>query len=207
MRRSSGAGLVGAQRRAGRSSLRLGRAWALEGAVLTLCLAGSSAALDADSARAEAQQSITSVRADLARLATVPTVRGAVLHSPEKLIAAGDLSLRTKDYDQAIDTFSQVVELFRQGKSDRNAHADGLYLLGEAYFGSGQLLSARRAYSELLDLAKQAPYDAYAGRSLARLVDVALNTGRVESLPGIAQQAARISAGTRAALLSMRWAS
>ncbi|MEY2933283.1 MAG: hypothetical protein RL033_4032, partial [Pseudomonadota bacterium] len=194
MRRSFGAGLGEARRRVGRSSLRLGRVWALEGALLTLCLAGTSAAFDADAARSEAQQAITSVRADLARLAAVPTVREAVRHSPEKLIAAGDLSLRTKDYEQAIDTFSQVVELFRQGKADRNAHADGLYLLGDAYFGSGQLLSARRAYSELLDLANHAPYDAYAGRSLARLVDVALNTGRLDSLPAIAQQAARISA-------------
>ncbi|MEY4547736.1 MAG: hypothetical protein RL685_3931 [Pseudomonadota bacterium] len=194
MRRSFGAGLGEARRNAGRSSLRLGRVWALEGALLTLCLAGTSAAFDADAARSDAQQAITSVRADLARLAAVPTVREAVRHSPEKLIAAGDLSLRTKDYEQAIDTFSQVVELFRQGKADRNAHADALYLLGDAYFESGQLLSARRAYSELLDLANHAPYDAYAGRSLARLVDVALNTGRLDSLPAIAQQAARISA-------------
>lgn len=194
MRRSLGAGLDEARRRTGRSSPRFGRVWALNSALLTLCLAGTSAAFDADATRSEAQQGITSVRADLARLAAVPTVREAVRHSPEKLIAAGDLSLRTKDYEQAIDTFSQVVELFRQGKSDRNAHADGLYLLGDAYFESGQLLSARRAYSELLDLANHAPYDAYAGRSLARLVDVALNTGRMDSLPAIAQQAARISA-------------
>ena len=53
--------------------------------------------------------------------------------------------------------------------------------------------SARRAYSELLDLGNQSPYDSYAGRSLARQVDVALNTGRVDTLPGIAQQAARIT--------------
>jgi tetratricopeptide (TPR) repeat protein len=161
---------------------------------LTLCWARASHALDADAARAEAQQGVVSVRADLARLNTNPTASEKPQHPPEQLIAAGDLSLRTKDYDQAIDTFSQVVELFRQGKSDRNAHADGLFLLGEAYFESGQLLSARREYGELLDLANQPPYDAYAGRSLARLVDVALHTGRLDSLPAIAQQARKISA-------------
>ena len=146
----------------------LGRAGVLSGALLTLCWARASHALDADAARAEAQQGVVSVRADVARLNTNPTAREKPQHPPEQLIAAGDLSLRTKDYDQAIDTFSQVVELFRQGKSDRNAHADGLFLLGEAYFESGQLLSARREYGELLDLANQPPYDAYAGRSLAR---------------------------------------
>jgi len=172
----------------------LGRAGVLSGALLTLCWARASHALDADAARAEAQQGVVSVRADVARLNTNPTAREKPQHPPEQLIAAGDLSLRTKDYDQAIDTFSQVVELFRQGKSDRNAHADGLFLLGEAYFESGQLLSARREYGELLDLANQPPYDAYAGRSLARLVDVALHTGRLDSLPAIAQQARKISA-------------
>ncbi len=174
--------------------LRLRQVWAVQGALLALCLAARSAALDADAARSEAQQGLTSVRAELARLAAAPAPRPVLLHSPEKLLAAGELSLRTKDYEQAIDTFSQVVELFRQGKADRNTHADGLYLLGEAYFGSGQLLSARRAYAELLDLGNQSPYDAYSGRSLARLVDVALNTGRVDALAGIAQQAARITA-------------
>src|SRR5262245_44042369 len=92
----------------------LRRIWAIEGALLTLCLAGTSSALDADAARSEAQQGITSVRAEISRLAPVPTARESQQHSPEKLLAAGDLSLRTKDYEQAIDTFSQVVELFRQ---------------------------------------------------------------------------------------------
>jgi tetratricopeptide (TPR) repeat protein len=159
-----------------------------------MCLAASARALDADAARAEAQQGVTSVRADLARLNTNQAAGEKPQHPPEQLIAAGDLSLRTKDYELAIDTFSQVVELFRQGKTDRNAHADALFLLGEAYFESGQLLSARREYAELLDQANQPPYDGYAGRALARLVDVALHTGRIDSLPGIAAQAARISA-------------
>jgi tetratricopeptide (TPR) repeat protein len=179
---------------AGRPPVGLGRVWALSGALLTLSLASAGLALDADEARSQAQQGVTSVRAELARLNTHPTGSDKPRHPPEQLIAVGDLSLRTKDYDQAIDTFSQVVELYRQGKTDRNAHADGLFLLGEAYFESGQLLSARRAYAELVDLANQAPYDAYAGRSLARLVDVALHTGRIDSLPAIAQQASRISA-------------
>src|SRR4051812_7018117 len=111
---------------AGRPMVGLGRAGVLSGVLLTLCWARASDARDAEAARAEAQQGVISVRADLARLNTNPSAGEKAQHPPEQLIAAGDLSLRTKDYDQAIDTFSQVVELFRQGKSDRNAHADGL---------------------------------------------------------------------------------
>lgn len=174
-----------------RSSSRFG---APLGAVLLLCLESTAHAIDAEGARAEAQQEIVSVRADMAGLSSKLRVAERPAHPTEKLIAAGDLSLRTKDYDQAIDTFNQVVELYRQGKAGPNAHADGLFLLGESYFEAGQLLSARRQYSELLDLANQAPYDSYAGRSLARLVDVALHTGRIDALDAIRVQALKVSA-------------
>ncbi len=172
----------------------LGRARASLGVLLTLCLGSTAHALDSDAARAEAQREVTGVRAGMLALNSKLNAKQRPTHPPEQLIAAGDLSLRTKDYNQAIDVFNQVVELYRQGKASPNAHADGLFLLGESYFESGQLLSARRQYSELLDLANQAPYDTYAGRSLARLVDVALHTGRVDSLDAIREQAARVSA-------------
>jgi tetratricopeptide (TPR) repeat protein len=162
--------------------------------LVALVSAETASALDADGARSEVRETLASVRADMAALRSKLDAKPRVSHPPEQLIAVGELSLRTKDYDQAIDTFNQVVELYRQGKAGQNAHADGLYLLGDSYFEAGQLLSARRQYSELLDLANQPPYDSYAGRSLARLVDVALHTGRLESLDTLRQQAARVSA-------------
>lgn len=165
-----------------------------QAALVTLMMAGTAHALDSEGARTEVRQTLSAVRADMAALRSKLDAKPRVSHPPEQLIAVGELSLRTKDYDQAIDTFNQVVELYRQGKAGPNAHADGLYLLGDAYFEAGQLLSARRQYSELLDLANQSPYDSYAGRSLARLVDVALHTGRLESLDTLRQQAARVSA-------------
>jgi tetratricopeptide (TPR) repeat protein len=113
--------------------------------------------------------------------------------TPEQMIGAGDLALRAKDYEQAVDIMSQVVELFRQGKASANAHADGLFSLAEAYFESGQLLSARRQYLALLEHADQSPYDSYAGRSVARLVDVAWQTGRRDALDEIHVQVERIS--------------
>jgi tetratricopeptide (TPR) repeat protein len=158
-----------------------------------LLWAAEVAALDADDALSEAAQQIESVRVEVGAL--VPG-RGELRHmarSTEQMIAAGDLALRAKDHEQAIDTFNQVVELHRQGKASQNAHADALFLLAESYFESGQWLSARRQYDDLLALAAKAPYDSYAGRCVGRLVDVAKNTGRTEALEGIAERVARIS--------------
>lgn len=173
-------------------SRSLSRIRALEGGLAALLIATPAVALDSDEAAARARQEVKSVGADIVRLSQLGGSREGT-HSPEKRIAAGELSLRTRDYERAIDTFSQVVELHRQGKAGVNAHADSLYLLGESYLESGQLLSARRQYSELLDLAARAPYDSYAGRSLARLVDVALHTGRHDALDDIERQAARLT--------------
>lgn len=171
-----------------------GRVRAPWGALIPLLWAQWAGAIDADGAKAEAQQLLVSVRRDVSALRSKLDSRAGATHAPEKLIAVGELSLRTKDYGQAIDTFNQVLELHRQGKAGINAHADGLFLLGDAYFESGQLLSARRHYSELLELANQAPYDSYAGRSLARLVDVALHTRRLDELDALRVQAGRVSA-------------
>jgi tetratricopeptide (TPR) repeat protein len=162
------------------------------GAVLAVALAFASGAraLDADDARADAAREVQSVRAALSKLPARLTAQRSALRSSEEMIAAGDLAMRAKDYERALDIFNQVVELHRQGKASPHAHAEGLFLLAESYFESGQLLSARRHYSELLDRAVQPPYDSYAGRALGRLVDVAVQTGRVDAL---AETAARVA--------------
>lgn len=173
---------------------RLARLRAPVAGLLAFSASLNALALDADDARRQAQQSVQSVRAEITSLSASLEAAARAAHAAEELIAAGELSLRTKDYELAIDTFNQVIELFRQGKASVNVHADGLFLLGEAYFEAGQLLSARRQYWELLSLGERSPYDSYAGRALARLVDVALHTGHLESLPAVGAQAARLSA-------------
>ncbi|MEN9578540.1 MAG: hypothetical protein RJA70_1549 [Pseudomonadota bacterium] len=112
--------------------------------------------------------------------------------TPERRIAAGDLFLRNKDYASAITLFNQVIELHRQKKATDSAHADALGLLGDAYFKSDQLLSARRTYRELTELGNQAPYSSSAGRALGRLVDIALLTSRLEDLDFVFEQMARL---------------
>lgn len=158
----------------------------LAGAALVLGRTSAALALDAEDASAEAAREIQAVRSELSRLAPGQVAQRRGIRSTEKMIASGELALRAKDYARAIDIFNQVVELYRQGKASSNAHADGSFLLAQAYFESGQLLSARRQYGDLLALAKRSPYDSYAGRSLARLVDVAVQTGQLGSLEAIA---------------------
>jgi tetratricopeptide (TPR) repeat protein len=113
--------------------------------------------------------------------------------TPEERLAVGELSLRQKDYAGAIAVFSQVVELFHQKKASESAHADALYFLAEAYFRDEQLLSARRHYKALAELATRGAYSTYAGRALGRLVDVALRTGRLDGLDFVFAELALLS--------------
>jgi tetratricopeptide (TPR) repeat protein len=112
-------------------------------------------------------QSVSSIKKDVAS-----AVSAAI--TPEERIAAGDILLRNRDWERAIQTFSQVKELNAQGKVSEPAEVDAQYLLGEAYFRSNQYLSAKREYLEIAHHSVRAPYDAYAGRSLSRLVDISL---------------------------------
>jgi tetratricopeptide (TPR) repeat protein len=153
------------------------------GAFATLIAVSQLAsALTSGEARGRAQLSVQAVERDLPN---VQKAAARVQHrrmTPAQRVAAGDILYRNKDYPRAIDTFSQLVELHRQGKADANAHADGVFYLAESYFASKQLLSARRHYLEVLDKGGQNPYSKYAGRSVSRLVDVSLRTGTLEKL-------------------------
>ncbi len=167
------------------------RAGCLGPLAIALLVALPARALDSDEALSDAAGEVRSVRSDLSALAPGIAQRRPA-RSTEQMIASGDLALRAKDYEQAIDVFSQVVELHRQGKASVNAHADALFLLAEAYFESGQLLSARRQYSDLLESGDAAPYDSYLGRSLARLVDIAAQTQRLDALDALAARVAAL---------------
>ena len=150
------------------------------GALLS-AVARPALAIDADEARGRAEQAIRAAEADLAK-APDPSRLRFPPPTPAQRVAAGDMLLRTRDYDAAIDQLSKVLELHRQGQMPENAYADASFLIGEAYFQSGQYLSARRHYREILDGAAKPQYGTYAGRSLSRLVDVALRTGDLGSL-------------------------
>lgn len=158
-------------------SLRLSAA-----AVLALLVVPNAAfALGSEEAQRRAQTALSHVETELVRGGAPPRPTFQP-PTPAERVAAGDMLLRTRDYDRAIETLNKVLELHRQGKVAEAAYADASFLLGEAYFQSRQYLSARRHYRDVLEQAARPSYQSYAGRAVSRLVDVALRTADLDSL-------------------------
>lgn len=150
-------------------------------------------ALGAAESRGRAETEIRAVASSSGQIqAAVSAARARTKMSPAKRIAAGDILLRTKDYERAVREFSKVLELARQGKATPAENADATFFLAEAYFQSDQLLSARRHFADVVDHGSEAAYSAYAGRSLSRLVDVALRTEDYEGLDDIFVRMAKL---------------
>ncbi len=159
--------------------------WALFVALAASAAPRAAFALGTTEAKGRAEIAVHDVEANVGSVQAAAAKASHQRTTPEERIAAGEMLLRTKDYDHAIDVLNQVVELHRQGKAGDASNADASFLLAEAYFESKQFNSARRYYRELLDKATARPYDAYAGRALSRLVDVALRTNNLDSLDDI----------------------
>jgi tetratricopeptide (TPR) repeat protein len=136
---------------------------------------------DAEATRGRAEMAIRAVEAEASKGPDSSRFR-YVPPTPAQRVAAGELLLRTRDYDRAIETLSKVLELYRRGQVPESASADATFLLGEAYFQSDQYQSARRHYREIFDKATQPAFQSYAGRSISRLVDIALRTGDLDAL-------------------------
>jgi tetratricopeptide (TPR) repeat protein len=158
------------------------RGGALAAALLGLLAASPAWAVDAAEARGKAETAIRGAEAD------IPSVQEAIdkakrqVETPEKRIVAGELLMRTGDYDRAIYVLSQVLELHRRGQVPEASYADALFLISETYFKDSQFLSAARHYEEIVDKGMQPPYDSYVGRSLSRLVDVSIRTQHTDVL-------------------------
>lgn len=130
---------------------------------------------------ADAERVIDQVRATVPDIQKHAVVAVAPSVSAEARVAAGELSLRNRDWERAIQTFCQVKELYAQGKAAEPAKVDAEFMLGEAYLRSDQYRSAQREFMDIARNGARAPYDAYAGRALSRLVDIALRA----NLPGV----------------------
>jgi tetratricopeptide (TPR) repeat protein len=150
---------------------------------LGLAIAGwaTPAFADADAIRGRADMSVRAVEADATKGPDTSRFR-YVPPTPAQRVAAGELLLRAGDYDRAVDTLSKVLELYRRGEVPDSACADATFLIAEAYFLSTQYPSARRHYREIFDKSSASAYQAYAGRSISRLVDIALRTKDLDSL-------------------------
>lgn len=169
--------------------------------LVTVLAPRPSLALDPTTARAQAERTLAVVESGIVRGAP-PVPAAALGASGAERIAAGEMLVRLKDAERAIDELSQVLELYRQGRVSEAAHADASFLIGEAYFQQRQYLSARRHYRELLDKANRPAYETYAGRAVSRLVDVALRTTDLESLDDIMARLGNLPASDRTGSLA-----
>lgn len=178
----------------GRSSTAVRSSSAVRYALLALAFGvfpTPAGAVSADEARANATKAITAVEAQASSLRRVTAETRRL--DPSRLVTAGELHLRTKDYERAIDQLNKVIELDQQGRVPEAVAADATFLLAEAYFADGQLYSARRYYERIAERAEQTAYRGFAGRAASRLVDVALRTRRTEGLDGILAQVERLA--------------
>ena len=148
---------------------------------LALFFARPSLALSTSEAQGRATTAIQGVEAELGKPPPPSKFREPPA-TPAVRIANADMLLHAKNNDAAIEILSKVLELNRQGKASEADYADASFLIGEAYFRTRQYLSARRHYREVLDHAARSAYGEYIGRSLSRLVDIALRTDDLQSL-------------------------
>jgi len=168
---------------------------------IAVSLAGSALALSSTEAQGRATIAVQAVESSMtsappeSKLFTKPA-------TPAERVAAGDMLLRNKDYDRAIEALSKVIELYRQGKAPEAAYADASLLLGEAYMSTKQYLSARRHFREILDNGARSPYDGFVGKALSRLVDIALRTDDLAGLDYVFERLSRLPATDRTGSLA-----
>ncbi len=168
---------------------------------ITLALSGSAFALSASEAQGRATLAVQGVETGMT--GTPPESKLTVKPpTPAERVAAGDMLLRNKDYDRAIEALSKVLELYRQGKATEAAYADASSLLGESYMQTKQYLSARRHFREILDKGTQSPYDGFVGKALSRLVDIALRTDDLPGLDYVFERLSRLPSTDRSGSLA-----
>lgn len=148
------------------------RAWRLGAVVTSAALLSWGLARDAraDDGTSAAQADLTYVGRNMATVQSAVDRSKAEQQTPEQRLANGELLYRMNDYQRAIVVLSEIMEEFPNTPS----FPDALWLRGETYYAMHDYLSARRDYKALVDRGNEPRFQAYFGRSLARLVDVAI---------------------------------
>jgi tetratricopeptide (TPR) repeat protein/DNA-binding transcriptional ArsR family regulator len=157
------------------------RKWLLCGTLSVAVLTGglSAWAVPASKAPSVASESIARVNKEKSTVQKlINQTRSQITLGPEQRLADGEVLMKSKDYDRAITVLDSIVIKYAQNS---RVVAEAESLLGETYFRSGQLLSARRKYTEILKSNNKA-YTPFAPRAFARLVDIAIRTKQFDEL-------------------------
>lgn len=149
-------------------------------AALGLALSASPAlAVSSKDAPGIAQRSLSDAEREF------DTVRKAIQdarntrRTPEQRLADSETLLRNRDYPRAITSLHEIIE---KHADHPTVVPDALSMLGEAYYQSRQLLSARRVFRQIIDRSGESRMATYVPRAYVRLVDIALRTQNTKDL-------------------------
>ena len=166
--------------------------------VLGLGLLSTSAFASPDDDVARAQNEITAVGREVGTVQTaIDKAKGERL-TVEQRLANGELLYRSKDYERALVVLSEIIE----GYPDTPSYVDALWLRGETFYTSGEYLSARRDYRAIVKRGNEPRYAPYVGKALARLVDVSIRIGDIDSLDEVFQNLGLVPSGQADAALT-----
>ena len=158
-----------------------------------LCLVSSSRdayAADADGAAQNASQQITTAVSGVDALQQSIQTTDAQTRSAAQRIADAVLLVGSKDYGRAATLLNEVVEKYPEHPT---AYADALGLLGEVYYRSKQLLSARRVFRQIVGKTADPRFRSYQEKAIGRLVDIALHTKDFASLDDVFASMSKVS--------------
>ncbi len=144
-------------------------------ALLSLPRSASATAAD-DLARAA--RDIENVSRDSRGVDAAMARAKAAQPSLEARLASADLLFRSKDYERAAVIFGEIIEEAPGTLSE----GDARYLRGETYYAAQEYLSARRDFRAIVESGGESRYARYAGKSLARLIDISVRTGDLDKL-------------------------
>jgi len=141
---------------------------------VSLVIAGGLPALVRAQDLGAIERELSDIEAGAQRVRNVPLTRSQ-LRSPtyvEERLADGELFLRLQDYVRASVILSDIADNY----PNHSAHADALFLLGEALFKANDFLGARARYRAVIEHADQPAYRPFLQRSLGRLIEIAIRT-------------------------------
>jgi tetratricopeptide (TPR) repeat protein len=153
----------------------------LAGAALLggVALAPAAHALSSKDAPSMAQRVLSDAQGEIGSVRKVIENARVVHRTAEQRLADAEVLVRNRDYPRALTALHQILE---KHPDNGPVVADTLSLLGETYYQSKQLLSARRVFRQITDRGSEPRIAPYVPRAYLRQVDVALKTQNTKDL-------------------------
>lgn len=161
--------------------MKAGLARILSVATFTVCAASAVPAVayaDAADDLTRAAKDIESVSRDAQGVDAAMARAKAAQPTLEARLTSAELLYRSKDYERAAVIFGELVE----EAPGTLTEGDARFLRGETYFAAQEYLSARRDFRVIVEGGNESRYSRYAGRALARLIDISVRTGDLDKL-------------------------